>query len=128
MRHVSKTDFDWLFDCINLERAVQVKCVNPTQQVADVLTKGSSSQERWTLLTHFPGLMTHQTFSSRPLVVCASSLDDNMSKRSGEMPDEEVSTKSKPLLSRNGRPEALNEVGRIEGKMERPHPSPNTVR
>ena len=66
MRHVSRThrvDLDWLFDRINLEAAVQIKYANTAQQIADVLTKSSFSQERSTQFLHFFGLMLQQTHS-----------------------------------------------------------------
>ena len=98
MRHVSRTQrvyLDWLFDRINLEKAIHVIYVNTAQQIADVLTWGSLSQERWMQLTHLRGFMTHQTHSCSPHVVFSSCLDGNMWKRASEMPDEQISAKSK---------------------------------
>ena len=98
MRHVSRTQrvyLDWLFDRINLEKAIHARYVNTAQQIADVLTWCSLSQERWMQLTHLRGFMTHQTNSCSPHVVFSSCLDRNMWKRAGEMPDEQVSAKSK---------------------------------
>ena len=98
MRHVSRTQrvyLDWLFDRINLEKAIHVRYVNTAQQIADVLSWGSLSQERWMQLTPLLGLKTHWTHSCSPHVVFSSCLDRNMWKRAGEMPDEQVSAKSK---------------------------------
>ena len=35
----------WLFEQINLDQAIQINFVNVNQQIADVLTKGSSSED-----------------------------------------------------------------------------------
>ena len=59
---------------------------------------GNLEQKRWTQLTHLFVVMTHQTHSCILLVVFAAScFDSNMSKRPGEIPDEPVSAKSKPI-------------------------------
>ena len=75
-QHVShRFALDWLFDRINLDKAIQFTYVNTAQQIADVLTRGSSN----TLML--------------PFVVVASCLKRNKSKRTGEMPNEQVSAK-----------------------------------
>ena len=54
MRHVSRThrvDLGWVHDGINLDKAVPNQYVNTNEQIADVLTKGSFSQEGWKQLT-----------------------------------------------------------------------------
>ena len=97
MTHVSRTHrvgLDWLFDRITLETVVHMKYVNTVQQIADVLTKGSFSQERRTHFTHFC-LLTHQTHSSSLFAVFASCLDRNLSKRQGATPNEQASAKPK---------------------------------
>ena len=45
IRHVARTHSVWLFDLINLEKAIEVKYVNTAKQAAGVLTKGSFSQD-----------------------------------------------------------------------------------
>ena len=43
MRHVSRTHrvaLDWLFDRINLDPKIQIKCIDTKNQLADMLTKG----------------------------------------------------------------------------------------
>ena len=50
MRHVSRTHrvaLDWLFDRINLEPKIQIKYVNTSNQLADMLTKGKFSRDEW---------------------------------------------------------------------------------
>ena len=45
MRHVSRTHrvaLDWLFDRINLDPKIQIKYIDTKNQLADILTKGSS--------------------------------------------------------------------------------------
>ena len=81
VRHISRThrcDLDWLFDRINLDKAIHNKHVNTTQQIADALTKGSFSRESWTHLSHLFGLMSHRTHSCS-LFMLLSSFRDGMS-------------------------------------------------
>ena len=62
MRHVSRThrvDLDRLYDRMNLDPMTQIKYVNTTQQLADILTKGSRTRDRWTQLTLLVNIMTH---------------------------------------------------------------------
>ena len=51
MRHVSRTKelllIGWFFDRINLEPKKQIKYVDTKNQLADILTKGSSSRDDW---------------------------------------------------------------------------------
>ena len=50
MRHVSRTHrvaHDWLFDRINLDPKIQIKCVDTKKQLADILTKGCFSRDEW---------------------------------------------------------------------------------
>ena len=74
----------WLCERVTVNSNVQVKYVNTTQQVADVLTKGSFSQKHGTQLTRLFGLLTHQTHSSNFSFVPAL-LGENMSKRAGNV-------------------------------------------
>ena len=42
MRHVSRTHrvaLDWLFDRIGLDSKIQIKYIDPKNQLADILTK-----------------------------------------------------------------------------------------
>ena len=42
MRHVSRThrvSLDWLFDRINSDPKIQIKCIDTKHQIADILTK-----------------------------------------------------------------------------------------
>ena len=50
MRHVSRTQrvaIDRLFDRINLDSRVQIKCVGTKNQLADILAKGSFTRDQW---------------------------------------------------------------------------------
>ena len=50
MRHVSRTHrvaLDWLFDRINLDSKIQIKCVDTKNQLADMVTKGSFTRDAW---------------------------------------------------------------------------------
>ena len=45
MRHVSRTHrvaLDWLFERINLDPKIQIKYIDTKNQLADILTKGTS--------------------------------------------------------------------------------------
>ena len=48
MRHASRTHsvaLDWLFDRINLDPKIQIKCVDTKNRLADLLTKGSLTRD-----------------------------------------------------------------------------------
>ena len=56
MRHVSRNDrvaLDWLFDKINLDPQIQIKCVENKNQLANMLIKGSSTSDEWNHLLRF---------------------------------------------------------------------------
>ena len=76
MRHVSRThrvDLDGLHDRVtNLDPKTQTKHVNITQQLADILTKGSFTGDRWTQLTLQVNIMTHTTFTQINLSVSSA--------------------------------------------------------
>ena len=38
---------DWLFDRINLDTEIQIKCIDTKNQLADILTKGSFTRDEW---------------------------------------------------------------------------------
>ena len=66
MRRVSRThrfDLDRLYDRINLEPMILITHINTTLQVADILTKGSFTGDRWTQLTLLVKSMTRTTFT-----------------------------------------------------------------
>ena len=53
MRHTSRThrvNLEWLFDSSNLDPTKQIEHVNTPQQLADILTKGTFTGDRWTPL------------------------------------------------------------------------------
>ena len=55
MKHISRThrvNLDRLFDWINLDPGIQITCGTTSKQIADILTKGSSTRDRWTQLTN----------------------------------------------------------------------------
>ena len=48
MRHVSRThrvELDWLFDRINLDSKIQIKYIDTTNQLADILTEGNFTRD-----------------------------------------------------------------------------------
>ena len=50
MRHVSRTHrvaLDWLFDRINLDPKIQIKCIDTKNQLAHILTKGNFTRDVW---------------------------------------------------------------------------------
>ena len=55
MRHVSRTHrvvLDWLFDRINLDPKIQIRCIETKHQLADMLTKGNFKRDEWNNLLH----------------------------------------------------------------------------
>ena len=56
MRHFSRTHrvaLDWLFDRINLDSKIQIKYIDTTNQLADILTKGNFTRDEWNHLMCF---------------------------------------------------------------------------
>ena len=85
MRHISRThrvNLECLFDQINLYLGIQNTNVNTCKQIAETLTRGSFTRERWTQLTNLFNLMTpHVHYGSRSLVFSFVQKDDKMSQR-----------------------------------------------
>ena len=66
MRRVSRTHrvaIDWLFDRINMDPRIQIKYVDTTNQLADILTKGSFTRDEWNHLIHLLNIMDLSMFS-----------------------------------------------------------------
>ena len=89
MRHVSRTHrvaLDWLFD--------RIKDVDTKNQLANMLTKGSSSRDEWDHLLRVLNIMNFSMFS------CSHSLSNRtqsvVSKRGQKSPAEEGSAVTKP--------------------------------
>ena len=97
MRHVPHThrvDLDWLCDRINLHPMIQIKYVNTTEQLTDILTKGSFTGDRWTHLTLLVNIAI--TFTHRNLSVSSAVVNrffSRMSKRAREYSATSVSAK-----------------------------------
>ena len=91
-RHFSRTHrvaLDWSFSRINLDRKIQIKCIDTKNQLADILTKGNFTLDEWNLLCLFN--IGH--FSS-------TNCSEAMSKRTQEDAGEErVTAKSRPMMS-----------------------------
>ena len=50
MKHVSRTHrvaLDWLFDRISLDPKIQIRYIDTTHQLADILTKGNFTRDEW---------------------------------------------------------------------------------
>ena len=50
MRHVSRTHrvaVDWLFDRINVDPKIQIRCIDTEHQLADILTKVNLTRYEW---------------------------------------------------------------------------------
>ena len=87
---LTELHFDWLFDRINLDSKIQIKYIDTTNQLADILTKGSFTRDEW---NHLLCLFNIGHFSS---TVCS----DTMAKRSQqEIGVERVTAKSKPMMN-----------------------------
>ena len=102
MRHISRThhvNLDPLFDRMNLDLAIQIKDVNTSKQMADILTKGSFSRERWSQLTQFFNLTTphvHLNSHSSALFTFLQKTH-KMSKREAEPITESATAKQRPV-------------------------------
>ena len=56
MRHVSRTHrvaLDWLFDRINLDPKIQIKYIDTKNKLADILTPGNFTRDKWNYLLCF---------------------------------------------------------------------------
>ena len=81
---------DWLFDRINLDPKIQIKYIDTTNQLADILTKGSFTRDEWNrLLCLF--IISH--FSP---TVCSAAMAKRSQQDSGE---ERVTAKSKIMMN-----------------------------
>ena len=93
MRHVSRTHrvaLHWLFDRINLDPKIQIKCIDPKNQLADMLTKGNFTRDEW---NHLLCLSDISHFSSAE---CSEVMSKRTQKESGE---ERVTAKSRPMMT-----------------------------
>ena len=81
---------DWLFDRTNLDPKIQIKYIDPKNQLADILTKGNFTRDEW---NHLLCLFNISHFSS---TVCS----DTMAKRSQQDSGEErITAKSRPMMN-----------------------------
>ena len=93
MRYVSRTHrvaLDWLFDRINLDPKIQIKYIDTKNQLADMLTKGNFTRDKW---NHMLCLFNISHFSS---TVCSEAMAKRVQQDSGE---ERVTAKSRPIMS-----------------------------
>ena len=93
MRHVSRTHRvapDRLFDRINLDPKIQIKCIDTKNQLADILTKGNFTRDEW---NHLLCLFNISHFSS---TVCSEAMAKISQQDSGE---ERVTAKSQTMMS-----------------------------
>ena len=102
IRNVSRdhrVDFEWLCDRKNLDPGIPIKNVNTNKQIADVLTEGSFSCERWFEVTQFVNFMTHHMRSCSHLAVLLLSVycDDHMSRRDAVPIQESATTEQRPM-------------------------------
>ena len=93
MRHVSRTHrvaLDWLFNRINLDPKIQIKCIDTKNQLADMLTKVKVTRDE---RNHLLCLFNISHFSS-------INYSEVMSKRTQKDSSEErVTAKSKPMMN-----------------------------
>ena len=54
---------DWLFDRINFDPTIQIKYVDTTNELADMLTKGSFTRDDWKHLLRLFNIMNFLMFS-----------------------------------------------------------------
>ena len=93
MRHVSRNHrvaLDWLFDRINLDPKIQIKCIDTKNKLADILTKGNFTRDEWNYML---SLFNISHFSS---TVCPGTMAKRLQQDSGE---ERFTAKSRPMMS-----------------------------
>ena len=93
MRHVPRTHrvaLDWSFDRINLDTKIQIKYIDTKNQLADMLTKGNFTRDKW---NHLLCLFNISHFSP---TVCSEAMAKRVQQDSGE---ERVTAKSRPMMS-----------------------------
>ena len=87
MRQIFRThrvNLEWLFDWTNLDPGTQIKYVCTFRQIADILTRGSFSRERWSPLKHVLNPMTpHVHASSHKAAVLSYALKTPLLNKSG---------------------------------------------
>ena len=96
MRHVCRTHrvaLDWLFDRINSDPKIQIKCIDTKNQLADMLTKGTCTRDEW---NHLLCLFNTSHFSSTD---CPEVMSTRMQEEWGE---ERVTAKSRPMMRCKG--------------------------
>ena len=107
MRHVSRTQritLDLFFDRINFDLKIQIRYVVTKNQLTDILTKGSFSEDEWNNLLRLKDIMTVCTFPRSHFTHFVSDFSKksrSMSKRGQEQKFAEGSavTESKPIRS-----------------------------
>ena len=93
MRHVSRTHrvpLDWLFDRINLDPEIQIRYIDTKNQLADILTTGTFTRDKW---NHMLSLFNISHFRT---TVCSETMAKRLQQDSGE---ERVTAKSRPTMS-----------------------------
>ena len=71
MRYVSRNHtvaLDWVFDRIILEPKIQIKYVDTTNQLVDMLTKGNFRRDEWSHLLSLLNIVNFSMFSCRHFV------------------------------------------------------------
>ena len=66
MSHVSRTHrvaLDWLFDRINLDPKIQIRCIDTKHQFGDILTNGNFTRDEWNNLLHLCNISHFQLSS-----------------------------------------------------------------
>ena len=98
MRHVSRTHrvaLDWLFDRINWEPKIQIKCVDTKDELADMLTKESFTRDEWNHLLCLFKMMSFSMFSCSHF---SNYLSDPIGKQSAMSKRGQRATSSKGSL------------------------------
>ena len=93
MRHVSRTHriaLDRLFDRINSDPKIQIKCIDTKNQLADILTKGNLTRHEW---NHLFVLFNISHFSS------INNLEAISNRTPEDAGEERVTAKSKPMMN-----------------------------
>ena len=127
MRHVSRTHrvaLDWLFDRINLDTKIQIRCIDTKHQLADILTKGNFTRDEWSNLLqffyilHFSSTCCTKNFS---MISCST-----MAKRIQEQKEEErVVSKSRNSFDAASSSQVRLKDAYLGGLMEKQRRNPS---
>ena len=102
MRHVSRThrvSVDWLFDRINLDSKIQIRYIDTEHQLADTLTKGNFTRDKWSNLLYLFNISLFSSLRCAKNFSLISCITERMAKRMQEQSEENrIVAKKRPMV------------------------------